>query len=90
MFKQNQMLKKNLHGLVNQIIKGNGFNQDSTLCLNLNLNNFLQLKRYFIVRLFKPAEFNGKKLVFTIKYGENTYKSSQFETIKSEKVKTEL
>ena len=43
-------------------------------------------KRYLIVRLFKPAEFNGKKLVFTIKYGETTFVSSQFEAIKNEKV----
>ena len=43
-------------------------------------------KRYFIVRLFKPAEFNSKKLVFTIKYAGTTFVSTKFEIVKSDKV----
>ena len=38
--------------------------------------------RYFIIRMFKPAEFNSKKIRFKITVGNVTLESKSFELVK--------
>lgn len=44
--------------------------------------NFFYLKRYFIVRVYKPAEFGPKRVKFTIKYDDQVFVSKIFEATK--------
>ena len=43
--------------------------------------------RYFIVRIFKPTEFDAKNLKFNIQLNEDSYTSKNFVVKKGEKVK---
>jgi hypothetical protein len=39
-------------------------------------------RRYFIVRIFKPMEFNAKKIKFKVNYENSSFISEVFEPIK--------
>ena len=43
------------------------------------LLNFVNAFRYLIVRLFKPVEFNPKKLKFKVTYDNKTFDSKYFD-----------
>jgi len=42
--------------------------------------------RYFIVRVFRPVEYEGKALKFNIQLNEDTYTSKNFVAKKGDKV----